>query len=139
MNHAILNKLLTWVDVFYAIELIFWLLGLDLILVPILLILCVAFWVQLENLAFYLIELCLVESEALKFKPSLLCASAIYLARCTLQMTPAWTSLLHKHARYEESQIRHKALKTFMLSSSFFYYIMNFNYACFGCLGTVLR
>ncbi|CBI24160.3 unnamed protein product, partial [Vitis vinifera] len=61
---------------------------------------------RLEHLAFYLIELCLVEYEALKYKPSLLCASAIYLARCTLQRAPAWTPLLHKHARYEESQIR---------------------------------
>ncbi|KAK8697561.1 hypothetical protein V6N13_113703 [Hibiscus sabdariffa] len=46
---------------------------------------------KFEHLAFYLIELCLVEFEALKFKPSLLCASAIYLARCTLQMSPSWT------------------------------------------------
>ncbi|KAJ4976473.1 hypothetical protein NE237_001579 [Protea cynaroides] len=61
---------------------------------------------RLEHLAFYLIELSLVEYEALKFKPSLLCASAIYLARCTLQITPAWTKLLRKHACYEESQLR---------------------------------
>ncbi|KAE8124505.1 hypothetical protein FH972_019383 [Carpinus fangiana] len=60
---------------------------------------------KLEHLAFYLIELCLVEYEALKFKPSLLCASAIYVARCTLHMTP-WTPLLCKHSRYEESQLR---------------------------------
>ncbi|KAK4594970.1 hypothetical protein RGQ29_018630 [Quercus rubra] len=61
---------------------------------------------KLEHLAFYLIELCLVEHEYLKFKPSLLCASALYVARCTLHMTPAWTPLLCKHARYEESQLR---------------------------------
>ncbi|KAF5728174.1 putative cyclin-B3-1 [Tripterygium wilfordii] len=61
---------------------------------------------KLEHLAFYLIDLCLVEYEALKFKPSLLCASAIYVARCTLQINPAWTPLLIKHARYEMSQIR---------------------------------
>ncbi|KAM4080389.1 hypothetical protein ACJW30_11G012200 [Castanea mollissima] len=61
---------------------------------------------KLEHLAFYLIELCLVEHESLKFKPSLLCASALYVARCTLHMTPAWTPLLCKHARYEESQLR---------------------------------
>ncbi|KAK2654421.1 hypothetical protein Ddye_014277 [Dipteronia dyeriana] len=61
---------------------------------------------KLEHLAFYLIELSLVEYEALKFKPSLLCASAIYVARCTLQMTPVWTPLLCKHARYDVSQIR---------------------------------
>ncbi|CAK9165642.1 unnamed protein product [Ilex paraguariensis] len=79
---------------------------------------------KLEHLAFYLIELCLVEYEALKFKPSLLCASAIYVARCTLQRTPPWTPLLGKHARYEESQIRecaemilkfHKAAETAIL------------------------
>ncbi|XP_071730302.1 uncharacterized protein [Rutidosis leptorrhynchoides] len=74
-----------------------------------------------ENLAFYLIELCLVEYDALHFKPSLLCASAIYVARCTLNLTPAWTPLLCKHSHYREFQIRdcadmilrfHKAAKT---------------------------
>ncbi|XP_062093090.1 putative cyclin-B3-1 [Humulus lupulus] len=61
---------------------------------------------KLEHLAFYLIELCLVEYEALMFKPSLLCASAIYVARCTLKMAPHWTPLLCQHARYEVSQLR---------------------------------
>ncbi|KAL5568367.1 hypothetical protein UlMin_024942 [Ulmus minor] len=61
---------------------------------------------KVEHLAFYLIELCLLEYEALTFKPSLLCASAIYVARCTLRMTPPWTPLLSKHARYDVSQIR---------------------------------
>ncbi|XP_010260688.1 PREDICTED: putative cyclin-B3-1 [Nelumbo nucifera] len=61
---------------------------------------------KLEHLAFYLIELSLVEYEALKFKPSLLCASAIYVARCTLQIAPAWTTLLSRHTHYEESELR---------------------------------
>ncbi|XVE74264.1 hypothetical protein DITRI_Ditri12bG0002600 [Diplodiscus trichospermus] len=61
---------------------------------------------KLDHLAFYLIELCLVEYEALKFKASLLCASVIYVARCTLEMTPYWTPLLCKHARYHVSEIR---------------------------------
>ncbi|KAI3851672.1 hypothetical protein MKX03_022317 [Papaver bracteatum] len=61
---------------------------------------------KVEKLAFYLIELCLVEYESLKFKPSLLCASAIYIARCTLHETPAWTPLLCKHSHYEEPQLR---------------------------------
>ncbi|CAA7026019.1 unnamed protein product [Microthlaspi erraticum] len=76
---------------------------------------------KLEQLAFYLIELCLVEYEALKFKPSLLCASAIYVARCTLRTTPVWTALLNKHTHYNVSQMKdcshmilrfHKAAKT---------------------------
>ncbi|CAL0333661.1 unnamed protein product [Lupinus luteus] len=62
---------------------------------------------KLEHMAFFLIDLCLVEYEALAFKPSLLCASALYVARCTIQITPPWTPLLHKHARYGVLQIRH--------------------------------
>ncbi|XP_011014065.1 PREDICTED: putative cyclin-B3-1 isoform X2 [Populus euphratica] len=61
---------------------------------------------KLEHLAFYLIELCMVEYKALKFKPSMLCASAIYVARSTLQVSPAWTPLLTRHTHYQVSQIR---------------------------------
>ncbi|KAF8082190.1 hypothetical protein N665_0844s0004 [Sinapis alba] len=76
---------------------------------------------KLQQLSFYLIELCLVEYEALKFKPSLLCASAIYVARCTLHMTPVWTALLNSHTHYDVFQMKdcsdmilrfHKAAKT---------------------------
>ncbi|XP_055823059.1 putative cyclin-B3-1 [Solanum dulcamara] len=79
---------------------------------------------RFEHLAFYLIELCLVEYEALNYKPSMLCASAIYVARCTMQMMPTWTPLLEVHARYQESQLRecaemilrfHKAATTALL------------------------
>ncbi|KAJ0043821.1 hypothetical protein Pint_18095 [Pistacia integerrima] len=84
---------------------------------------------KLEHLAFYLIELSLVEYEALKFKSSLLCASAIYVARCTLQMTPAWTSLLVKHARYDVPQIRHISLK--FVSCNHCYLMVNYTYLYF--------
>lgn len=65
---------------------------------------CMCF--QFEHLAFYLIELCLVEYEALNYKPSMLCASAVYVARCTMKIAPVWTPLLTKHTRYNESEIR---------------------------------
>lgn len=61
---------------------------------------------QLEDLAFYLVELCLVEYEALKWKPSMLAASAIYIAQHILQRMPAWTRLLQKHAQYRESELK---------------------------------
>ncbi|KAB2636923.1 cyclin-B3-1 [Pyrus ussuriensis x Pyrus communis] len=51
------------------------------------------------NTWFYLIELCLVEYEALRFKPSLLCAAALSVARCTQQITPAWTPLVTKYPK----------------------------------------
>ncbi|XP_074296211.1 putative cyclin-B3-1 isoform X3 [Silene latifolia] len=66
---------------------------------------------KLEHLAFYLIELCLIDYEVLKFRPSLLCASAVYVARCTLNKSPAWTPLLEKHAHYSKIQIRECAQK----------------------------
>ncbi|XP_031499091.1 putative cyclin-B3-1 isoform X2 [Nymphaea colorata] len=61
---------------------------------------------KLEHLSFYLVELCQTAYEALKFKASLLCASSIYLARCTLRISPAWTTLLQKHTDYEEMELR---------------------------------
>lgn len=67
------------------------------------------FFFQFENLAFFLIELSLVEYDALHFKPSLLCASAIYVARCTLHLAPPWTPLLSKHSHYQEHQIRYNS------------------------------
>ncbi|CAH9143463.1 unnamed protein product [Cuscuta epithymum] len=83
---------------------------------------------KFEHLAFFLVELCLVEYEALNYKPSMICASAIYVARCTLRMAPAWTPMLESHARYQESQLRdcaemilrfHKAARTALLRVTF--------------------
>lgn len=61
---------------------------------------------KLEHLAFYFINLCLVECKALKLKPSLLCAAAIDETRCALQITLAWMAQLVKYVCYEISQIR---------------------------------
>lgn len=61
---------------------------------------------KLEDLSFYLIDLCMVHYEALHFKVSLLCASAIFVARCTLQMTPSWSPLLCIYSHHKESQLR---------------------------------
>ncbi|CAH9083834.1 unnamed protein product [Cuscuta europaea] len=83
---------------------------------------------KFEHLAFFLVELCLVEYEALNYKPSMICASAIYVARCTIHMAPAWTPMLESHARYQESQLRdcaemilrfHKAARTALLRVTF--------------------
>ncbi|PKA45612.1 Putative cyclin-B3-1 [Apostasia shenzhenica] len=58
---------------------------------------------KLEDLAFYLVELCIGENEYLKYKPSLFCASAIFVARCSLKLIPFWTGLLSKLTHYEET------------------------------------
>lgn len=94
---------------------------------------------QLEHLSFYLIELCLVEYEPIMVKPSLLCAAAIYVARCTLHITPAWTPLLCKHARYDLSQIRHCFFTNKLISLCHSCLVMNFNKLSFTFAETVQR
>ncbi|KAM1244954.1 hypothetical protein ACFX2I_036209 [Malus domestica] len=49
--------------------------------------------------------------EALRFKPSFLCAAALSVARCTLQITPAWTPLVTKYPKSEMLLRFHKAAR----------------------------
>ncbi|KAJ6288835.1 hypothetical protein OIU76_024756 [Salix suchowensis] len=60
---------------------------------------------QLELLSFFLIELSLVEHEMLKFPPSLLAASAIYTAQCTIYGFKEWNRTCEWHSNYSEEQL----------------------------------
>ncbi|KAK0577113.1 hypothetical protein LWI29_027918 [Acer saccharum] len=60
---------------------------------------------QLELLSFFMIELCLVEYEMLKFPPSLLAAAAIYTAQCTLSGFRQWSKTSEWHSNYPEEQL----------------------------------
>ncbi|XP_061970956.1 G2/mitotic-specific cyclin-2-like isoform X3 [Populus nigra] len=60
---------------------------------------------QLELLAFFIIELCLVEYSMLKFPPSLLAAAAIYTAQCTLSGTKQWSKTNEWYTGYSEQQL----------------------------------
>ncbi|KAE8724738.1 Cyclin-B2-4 [Hibiscus syriacus] len=60
---------------------------------------------KLEFLSFFLIELCMVEYEMLKFQPSLLAAAAIYTAQCSLWRLKTWTKTSEWHANYTEDQL----------------------------------
>ncbi|KAG5244322.1 cyclin-A2 [Salix suchowensis] len=63
--------------------------------------------VELEFLANYLAELTLVEYSFLKFLPSLIAASAVFLARWTLnQSDHPWNSTLEHYSRYTASELR---------------------------------
>ncbi|XP_011034878.1 PREDICTED: G2/mitotic-specific cyclin-2-like isoform X5 [Populus euphratica] len=61
---------------------------------------------QLELLSFFIVELCLVEYDMLKFPPSLLAAAAIYTAQCTLSGTKQWSKTNEYYTSYSEEQIR---------------------------------
>lgn len=60
---------------------------------------------QLELLSFFIIELCLVEYEMLKFPPSLLAAAAIYTAQCSLYRLRQWSKTSEWHTNYTEDQL----------------------------------
>ncbi|RZC71093.1 hypothetical protein C5167_034257 [Papaver somniferum] len=60
---------------------------------------------EMENMAFFLTELGLLHYGMLKFCPSMLAASAVYAARCTLNKTPNWDETLNFHTGYSEPQL----------------------------------
>ncbi|XP_009766698.1 G2/mitotic-specific cyclin-2-like [Nicotiana sylvestris] len=60
---------------------------------------------KLEVLSFFLIELCLVEYEMLKFPPSFMAAAAIYTAQCTLYGVMQWSKTCEWHTIYSEDQL----------------------------------
>ncbi|KAG5069625.1 G2/mitotic-specific cyclin-1 [Glycine max] len=60
---------------------------------------------KLELLAFFLVELTLVEYEMLKFPPSLLAASAVYTAQCTIYGFKQWNKTCEWHSNYSEDRL----------------------------------
>ncbi|CAI9110509.1 OLC1v1010555C1 [Oldenlandia corymbosa var. corymbosa] len=60
---------------------------------------------KLELLSFFLIELCLVEYEMLKYPPSFLAAAAIYTAQCTIYGVGQWSKTCEWHSQYSENQL----------------------------------
>ncbi|GMN28748.1 hypothetical protein TIFTF001_002149 [Ficus carica] len=60
---------------------------------------------KLELLSFFLIELSLVDYEMLKFPPSLLAATAVYTAQCTLYGFKQWSRTCEWHTNYSEDQL----------------------------------
>ncbi|KAL1225535.1 Cyclin-B2-1 [Cardamine amara subsp. amara] len=58
-----------------------------------------------EILASFLIELAIVEYEMLQFPPSLLAATSVYTAQCTLNGFKKWNSTCEFHCYYSEDQL----------------------------------
>ncbi|KAJ0240732.1 Cyclin-B2-2 [Hirschfeldia incana] len=61
---------------------------------------------KLEMLASFLMELALVDYEMLRYAPSLLAASAVYTAQCTIHGFSEWSSTCEFHSHYSEDQLR---------------------------------
>ncbi|GMI65673.1 cyclin B 1;2 [Hibiscus trionum] len=60
---------------------------------------------KMENMVYFLAELGIMHYETIRFCPSMVAASAVYAARCTLNKTPTWTDTLKFHTGYSESQL----------------------------------
>ncbi|CAN6846966.1 unnamed protein product [Brassica oleracea] len=60
---------------------------------------------EMENMVHFLAELGMMHYDTLKFCPSMLAASAVYTARCSLNKSPAWTDTLKFHTGYSEAEI----------------------------------
>ncbi|KAK9064975.1 hypothetical protein SSX86_016358 [Deinandra increscens subsp. villosa] len=60
---------------------------------------------KVEQMSFFLIELCLVEYETIKFAPSFLAAASVYTAQCSLYGFKQWSRTCEWHTNYSESQL----------------------------------
>ncbi|XP_018462120.1 cyclin-B1-3 [Raphanus sativus] len=60
---------------------------------------------EMESMVHFLAELGLMHYDALKFRPSMLAASAVYTARCCLNKTSVWTETLEFHTGYSEHEL----------------------------------
>ncbi|RZC77723.1 hypothetical protein C5167_001903 [Papaver somniferum] len=60
---------------------------------------------KMEHMVYFLAELGLMQYSMIMFSPSMLAASAVYAARCTLNKTPLWDETLKLHTGFCESQL----------------------------------
>ncbi|KAL9225718.1 hypothetical protein vseg_001609 [Gypsophila vaccaria] len=60
---------------------------------------------KLELVSFFLIELCLIEYEMLRFPPSLLAAAAVFTGQCTLTGSKQWSKTCEWHTGYSQEHL----------------------------------
>ena len=61
---------------------------------------------EMENMVYFFAELGMMHYDTIMFCPSMVAASAVYAARCTLNKTPFWTDTLKLHTGFSEKQLR---------------------------------
>ncbi|KAG1365493.1 G2/mitotic-specific cyclin S13-7 [Cocos nucifera] len=60
---------------------------------------------EMEHMVFFFAELALMQYSMIMFCPSMVAASAVYAARCTLKKSPLWTETLRRHTGFSEPQL----------------------------------
>ncbi|KAJ0978955.1 hypothetical protein J5N97_014429 [Dioscorea zingiberensis] len=61
---------------------------------------------EMENMVFFFAELAMVHYSMIKYCPSMLAASAVYAARCTLNKSPLWSETLQCHTGFSEPELQ---------------------------------
>jgi len=61
-------------------------------------------------MAHFLSELGMMHYATLKYFPSMVAASAVFAARCTLNKAPLWTETLKLHTGYSQGQLMYVKL-----------------------------
>ncbi|XP_038897331.1 G2/mitotic-specific cyclin-2 [Benincasa hispida] len=60
---------------------------------------------ELDLLSFFMVELCLVEYEMLKYRPSLMAAAAVFTAQCMVNGFKEWSKTSEWHTGYSQEQL----------------------------------
>ncbi|XP_026416640.1 G2/mitotic-specific cyclin S13-7-like [Papaver somniferum] len=60
---------------------------------------------EMENMVFFLAELGLMQYAMIEYSQSMLEASAVYAAQCTLKKTPQWSKTLEHYTGFSECQL----------------------------------
>jgi G2/mitotic-specific cyclin-B, other len=60
---------------------------------------------QLGHMILFFGELALMDYRMVTIRPSVVAASAVYAARCTLRKSPLWTGTLKHHTGLHEQQL----------------------------------
>jgi hypothetical protein len=70
----------------------------------------------MENLEFFLVELCFLHYMMIKYSPSMLVVVVFYTAQCTLRKDTCWSKTLALHTGYSEEDLKECA--HFMVTST---------------------
>jgi len=76
--------------------------------------------------SFFLVELCLVEYDMLKYPPSMLAAAAVYTGKRTLRRLPTWNRTIESYTTYTEDQLQWVAAFISPCVSLFWFFYLNF-------------
>ncbi|XP_072976645.1 G2/mitotic-specific cyclin S13-7-like [Typha angustifolia] len=60
---------------------------------------------EMEHMVFFFAELGMMQYSMIMYCPSMVAASAVYAARCTLKKSPLWTETLQRHTGFSEKQL----------------------------------